>query len=177
MSMKRYFNIDVPRRHNICAKGEEVLQPGADYFSVITESDENCFSRADYCSDCWKHIDESSKIQEAVTYWKAKVPQKEEVKELYSSKNESAMALLKEFAGSGDDEERQQAFILALFLARQREIIQRKELKRDDGCEVLIYEVAETEEMIAVDKFSLSSLQIQKVQKALAEKMKGLCKV
>lgn len=173
MIQKRYFNIEVPKRQNICAKGQEILTPGSDCFSLVSEIEESCFSRYDYCPECWKQLEGSSEAVNAVTVWKSKVPEKEEAAKPSLDRDESALALLKKCAESPDQSERQEAFILALYLARRRLIIQRKEIPGEDGApDALLYEVAHNGELLVVNKQTLPSLQVEKVQQSLAKKMK-----
>lgn len=169
--MKTYFNLEIPKRNSMCSHGQELLTPGLEIYSVVVEGEEG-FVRFDYCETCWKGCREG--IQgEIVTSWKSLVPEVKQEKELFLSRDEAASALFKQMASSALEEERQQAYILALYLARRRQIYQRKEmLDQDNVCHV-VYEFADTEEAICIQKFELSTLPIEALQKTIAEKIKG----
>ncbi len=150
-------SIDIPRRAPLCALGNEPLQEGAVYYSVL-EAD---LQRRDYCSLCWEKVDHQN------PFWKSKVlPKAASQKRQLVDFSRYAFILLKEALSSGNADE---AFVLALYLARKRQLILRNEIERG-GERFFLYEVAETEEMLAVKRLDLSTLQAEQVQDALSKK-------
>lgn len=171
MSMKKYFNIDIPKRHSQCSHAKEELIPGNDMYSAIFH-EEQAFSREDYCSQCWTQLHKDQKIQKAVTYWKSVVPEKKETKEIFLDRDDKALALLKQFSKSEDPDELHQAMILAIYLSRRRKLYQRKEEANEEGTVVILYEAPQTQEFVAVKKIELQFIDIPKIQKMIANNLK-----
>lgn len=171
--MKSFFNIEIPKRNAKCSKEGEAFEPGAYYYSLVIEEDEQLLIRHDYCAACWaKILEDEGLLKDAVTHWKSIVPTKKDIKDLYANRDEKALALLKEAVKGLSEEDAQRAFVLSLYLARKKLIYLRKEVSSEDGHSLQLYEVAQTEEMIGVKKMALSSLQIEKVQKDIAQLLK-----
>ncbi|MCB1111848.1 MAG: hypothetical protein H7A37_08615 [Chlamydiales bacterium] len=167
--MKLPFQIEIPKRSAACCAGEERLEPGMDYFSILVDSDGDEFMREDYCSACWTAKAEN--LPDAMlTHWKSKViDQKQAQEDLFKSRDEKALALLKELSQSEEAEKQSEAFILCLYLARKRHLYHRKDI--DEG-QVGLYEVAATEEMLPIKKISLADIDAEKIQKEIARKLK-----
>lgn len=172
MKMKAYFNIDIPKRNSSCSKGAEPLTAGAEIFSLVVEGDEG-FLRFDYCPECWKTLEGSESVKDAVTSWKSIVPEVKQEKEVYANRNEAALALFKKTAHSEIEEERQHAYILSLYLARGRQIYLRKEMTDQQGTPCQVYEFADSEEVICIQRFDIANLPIEQIQKAIAQKIKA----
>lgn len=172
MKMKTYFNIEIPKRNSSCSSGQEPFTSGSEAYSLIVEGEEG-FVRYDYCPACWKAIEDSAEVKDAITSWKSVIPDVKQEKELFLSRDEAALALFKKIASSELEEERQQAYILSLFLARRRRLYQRKEMTHQNGILYLVYEFADTEEAICIQKYELSNLPIENIQKIIANKLKG----
>ncbi len=170
--MKTFFGIEIPKRNSQCAKAQEELKPGSEVFSVISQGDE-AFLRDDYCSDCWKTIQNDELINQAITHWRSITPEKKEQKELFLDRDQKALHMLKEMASSEAEEEQHQAYILALYLARRRQIYQRKEFQNEEGEWAVLYEVAGSHEIIPVRRFEFSELGIEGLQRSIAKKLKG----
>ncbi len=171
MSMKKYFNIDIPKRHSQCSHAQEELIPGNDMYSAIFEEGQ-ALSREDYCSQCWTQLQKEAKVHEAVTFWKSVVPEKKEVKEIYLDRDDKALALLNQFIQSENVDEMHQAMILALYLSRRRKLYRRKEETNDEGENVIIYEVAQAQEFVSVKKVDPQTIDIPKIQKMIAANLK-----
>ncbi|MCE5317837.1 MAG: hypothetical protein LLG04_10855 [Parachlamydia sp.] len=159
--------IDIPRRAQVCALGNESLGEGTQYYSALEEGPDRQVQRRDYCAACWEKV--SSKGHRA--FWKSKVLLKGCKKEAPKAVDFSryAFLLLKEALHADTEESREEAFVLALYLARKRQLILRNIMDR--GGEIYdLYEVVATEEMLAVKKMDLSTLKTEKVQDNLAKK-------
>lgn len=165
------FQIEIPKRASQCLKGGELLVQGMDYYSALIRSEnEQVYLRQDYCPKCWEQEGGSQSAQAMNSSWKSMVPLKKEGSELPKRRDERALYLLKDILSSQlSPDTMEEAFVLALYLARRRLIYLRQEMKRG-GKPFCIYEVAETEEMLCVPKISLSDLQVEKVQLELARK-------
>lgn len=166
------FAIEIPKRAACCAKGGEPLLQGADYYSALVKDEAaDAYQRQDYCVACWEKAGEHGVSPAVCSSWKSTIPLKKGASELPKRRDERALYLLKQALADQDSPYAvEEAFVLALFLARRRLIFLRQEIKREGKFPMSIYEVAETEEMLCVPKISLSDLQVEKVQLDLAKK-------
>lgn len=173
MTAPTLFFQAIPKRSQRCGFNQEVLEPGAEYYSVVMEDDNGQILRKDFCPTCWEASAKKDIFVKTKKYWKSKVPAKQV--ELPKSQNReiAAFELLRESIVSKKPEDQAEAFILALYLARKRMLYLRQQLRQADGSIMTIYEVAATEEMLAVKKLPLSQLEVVKVQQRLATKLKG----
>jgi len=165
--------IEIPRRNGLCAHCQQPLQPGTPYFSVLLdETKEGVYTRLDYKADCWKQEGLQQSYQKARSIWKAKVPLKKDLSELPKQRDARALFLLKESLANHAPESYAESFVLSLYLARRRKIAMRQESFFSDGHPASLYEVYETEEMLLVPKLALSNLEVEKIQLAIAAKLK-----
>lgn len=146
--------LKIPRRQSICNRGGELFQPGMEFFSHLYEGEKGEWVRKDFCLACHE------KTVDTVGFWKGKVPHPKE-KKLPVERNARALALLRIALESGAEED---AFVLGLFLARARLIVARQEVEGR-----ILYEILETEEMVAVPRLALSTLEIATIQTRLAQ--------
>lgn len=166
--MKPVFQLEIPKRGNQCAQGNEPLTPGMDYYSVLVDDEELGLKRLDYCPACWEKIKNEVKAR---SQWKAKVVAKKEEAPIHLNRDEKIMYLLKESMKLDTPEAHAETFVLALFLARRRILYLRQEVKEDDSI-MQIYEEAATEDMLTIRKIQLSQLQTDKIQLDVAKKLK-----
>ena len=172
MSVKASFKITIPRRSSSCGGCAARFDAGDRYVSLVNEDEESPdgFIRHDYCSPCWEKEDPS--VSPAVQ-WKGRIPPKKVVDPYADlSRDERAFAILREVLASEEEGAAEEAFVLALYLGRKRQLLTRK-LFQQEGHQFQLYEVSKTEEMLAVPHFDLATLDISAVQKRVAEKMKG----
>ncbi len=166
--MKAVFQLEIPRRGNQCAHGNEPMTPGMEYFSVLVEDAELGLKRLDYCPTCWQKIKDEIKPR---SQWKAKVVAKKDETPIHLNRDERILYLLKESMKLDTPEAHAETFVLALFLARRRLLYLRQEVK-EEGQIMQIYEEAATEEMLTIRKMELSQLQTDKIQLEVAKKLK-----
>lgn len=163
--------IEIPRRSHICLLRQEPFLPGMEYYSVLLVDEAHggkSYIRKDYCATCWQKI-EKEKIH---SHWKGKIPKKPPKKEP-QDQTEKALELLRAALQNPEEESQQEAFILALFLARKKKLHLRQEMKGENGEFFFIYEANDTEEMFAVKRAELSKQQIEKIQNDLSQKLQG----
>lgn len=170
MSSKGAFQIVIPRRAPTCSRAFEPFTPGMEFHSVLKEGDDGEYVRLDYCLKCWEKHREESAQEQIASSWESTVPLKKEASDLPKQRDARALYLLKETLNHSDSDSIAEAFVLSLYLARRRRLLSRQEMKLADGRPAMVYEVAETEEMLCVPKLPLSELQVEKVQQALAKK-------
>lgn len=167
------FQIEIPRRSQICAHGQEPLEPGDEFYSVLWNGEnERQLIRQDYCVACWEKVINQESFRVMRSYWKSKIPLKKESIALPKQRDERAFYLLKEALKSDSLDDQTEAFILALYLARKRLLVLRQELPQLNGDIGLLYEHQVSEELLCVKKFPLSGLQTEKIQLKLATKFK-----
>lgn len=171
-TIRSYYHLEIPKRGPHCFRGSEAFQPKEKYHSLLLEGEEGQFCRQDFCLKCWEAVSAEEAPEAMVTSWQGTVPAEIEKVDEFLSRDQKAMALLKEMIAEDTPENRQYGFILALYLARKRHIAMRKEITLNDGQKALLYEVMETEEMLCVRKLDLPHLEIDKIQKALAVKLR-----
>lgn len=161
MATKNQFQIVVPRRSQTCSQCGEKFAGGMSYYSSVAESEEEEVVRSDTCEGCWKGS--------TGVYWKGRVPVKEE-KAKYADldRDDRALAILKDCLREEGEAAKEEAFVLSLYLARQRRLLSRKALNDQQ-----LYEVQGTEEILAIPILPLSSLQVEQVQGRIAEKLQG----
>ena len=165
------FQIEIPKRDSQCSLGGELMAPGLEYYSAlkINEGQES-YKRLDYCVPCFERLQKENKRGSYIgSFWKSTVPKKQALSELPKKKDDQALLLLKEALSSSEDLAEEEAFLLSLYLARRRKITYRQELLRF-GKIFSLYEVVETEEMLAIPKIDLSLLEIKTLQIKLAKK-------
>ena len=170
--MGLFFKVDLPKRARKCAGDGQFLVAGETCYSLLKEApadEKEPYVRHDYCKNCWSRL--QIDLDTVVTHWKGRVPH-EEAQIPDRTKEERALALLKELIAADNYEAHQQAYILALFLVRQRLLALRRELVQDDGTPVQLYEAVETEEMFCLKKIDIASLPVVAIQKALASQLR-----
>lgn len=164
-----FLQVNIPKRSTLCAAGQETIEPGSIYYSILVEENQE-ISRRDFCSSCWAKF-ESSKTLPAEIYWKSKAIVQKKEKAKPQDRETRALEFLKEALHLNSAAAKSEAFILALFLARRRWLYLRQQIMQEDGQRLFLYEVAATEEMLAIPRIALSPADIQQVQKCIADKL------
>lgn len=169
--ISKFLQLEIPKRAKNCTKGGEEFVVGDDYFSVL-DSDKEGFIREDFCLGCWAEA-KKEWVNRAEIHWKSKVVQVKPISECKEEKtrDEKALELLKGAVMGLSQEEDEDAFLLALYLARRRFLYLRKEKQTAEG-HFCFYEEAETEEMLCVKKVYLSASRITNAQQRLAIKLR-----
>lgn len=160
--------IDIPRRSRNCVKGQEPFSPGSLYYSRLVPAKEGEYSREDFCPECWKTEESESSHEAGKVHWKGLVPKKTALEKKADSQ-EKALEALKNALDGPEEEDKKEALLIALFLQRKKVLISRGELSKK-GAVRFLFEVAETEEMIAVPKVLLTSGDAQ-LQARIAERL------
>ncbi len=167
------FQIEIPRRAAHCMHGQEAFVPEMEYYSILLPNNEKGYQRYDFCVTCWEKAAKEQFQAAAKTAWKAKVATKNEVEDLSTkTRDEKAFYLLKEALQHPSQENWAETFVLALYLARRRILYLRQELPQDDGSTLCVYEVGATEEMLSILRRSLIGVNLEEIQKKIAEKLK-----
>ena len=159
---------EIPRRSRECLSCGIPFKPEMNYVSAVAEQGEG-WERKDFCLKCWESSD--SRREGSSTYWKATVPKKTK-KEISIERETRALQLLKEAVAN--EQQTGEAYILALFLVRRRWLILRKEMTQENDQTLGLYEIPTTEEIIPVRKIDLNTIEIETIQKQIAQKLESL---
>lgn len=154
--------IQIPKRSSTCSIGLEPFEPGVVYFSLLKENEKSEVERKDFCSACWENTHE--KHAQSIKYWKSKVVKKN-VNAPPPTKNAQILQMLK--SSIELEENVEESFVLALYLARMKVLILRKEMRDKDSI-LQVYEVAQTEEILVVKKIEISKLKTHEIQTKIA---------
>lgn len=170
--MNSLFQLEIPKRSAQCAHQGERLLPGMDIYSLLVEEgEERRLTRRDFCSACWTEVCESQCRQPSARgYWKSKIEKRKAADG--SSRVERALILLRHLLQSPESPEAE-IFVLCLFLSHARQIALRQEFQKD-GYPYHLYEILRKEEFITVKVIALSQVQIEILQKSLAEQLQSV---
>ncbi len=167
------FQFHIPKRNAQCCKCNSPLEPSMTYFSSIGEENKE-IKRHDYCLPCWNEMISMNDLQNnptKKTHWKSIVAAKCSISKPPHNRQEKALELLKLALASDQKDDHEEAFVLALYLARSRLLYLRQQFNREDGCKISLYEVGATEEIIGVQKLELSRLNIAQIQNRISTKL------
>lgn len=168
----KIFQIEIPHRSKVCAQQGEDFVAGTPYFSILFE-EEKQFLRKDFCAACWENSAKLEWSHKIDGYWRSTVSAKkvDPMPKQEKNRDERALDLFRQALASSSVEDCEEAFVLALYLARRKFLYARQERAREKE-QITLYEVAETEEMLAVRKMSLTPEQIASIQQRLAVKLR-----
>lgn len=160
-----YF-IEIPKSSHICSKGSEPLA-GSEYYSALFENDEvGCLDRKDFCLNCWKVFIQEEAFSQTKSFWKSRMPEKGPEKPP-KNRQEHVFASLETLLKQDSDESRRLAYMLTLFLARQRLLALRQEVELD-GYKCGLYEILQQGIMLCVKKVNLKELESPDLQLKVA---------
>lgn len=168
--MNSLFQLDIPKRKTQCAHQGERLLPGMEIYSLLLEEAPERLSRLDFCSTCWKQVRGlQSEHPSARGYWKSKIEKRKEAKT--SSRVERAFALLDDLQRATELREAE-IFVLCLFLSHARQLSLRQEFQKE-GSTYHLYEILHKEEFLTIKVIQLSDIQVENLQKSLADQLVG----
>ena len=111
-----FFQIEIPKRAATCMQGNEFLEVGMEYYSLLMPDENKGYKRFDYCLSCWEGIAKEKFSAGAKTAWKAKIASKKEVEDLSDkTRDEKAFYLLKNALADAHTEEWEETFTCPLF--------------------------------------------------------------
>lgn len=170
--MNSLFQLEIPKRSAQCAHQGERLLPGMEIYSLlIEEGKEQHIARRDFCSACWSQIRTAQcEHPSARGYWKSTIEKRKATEG--SSRVERALALLRTLQQAAEPQETE-IFVLCLFLSHARQLALRQEFQKE-GCTYHLYEIVRKEEFLTVKVINLSQVQIEALQKSLAEQLQSI---
>lgn len=163
--MNPFLQLDIPKRSLACEKGGERLTPGTEYFSLITDGENDTIVRHDFCSKCWI----PPQVDKKQTYWKSSIEAKTENLPGSQSRIEKALTLLKKLLLEPQGKENE-IFVLAIYLAHARKLTLRKEFE-EQGIGYSLYEIMHQDEFVTIKRVDLSLLETTALQKTLSQQL------
>ncbi|MFA6915306.1 MAG: hypothetical protein WC222_02835 [Parachlamydiales bacterium] len=161
MSRREYQPYFIPRRNARCVGCHQLFNPEQTYYSSILEQLDGTVTRQDHCTAC------RTSGAECDVAWQGKIPPSATAFVNEAARCEKALELLRTFTQSEDPEEKNQAFVLALYLERRKQIVLRKEIWEGTKVATLLYEYLETGEMLHVPKVALDKIDLTLVAQQL----------
>lgn len=160
------FLIEIPKRSRHCQKGEEPFTKGMEYFALLKKDEEGNYVRCDYCKKCFEELNVTDQ-----PYWKGKVSDQDILPENDLAREDLALECLREAINKDTKEDREDAFILSLYLVRKKILAFRQTLTKLEGSKIFLYEVLENEELLAVPEVAYSTINVKEVQSRVAMKL------
>lgn len=162
--------LDIPKRQAQCSGGDHFFQKGDRCYTLVTLSAAT-WKRQDLCQHCWNKLCEEELSDQVRSYWNTQITGKEPEAEQPKHKEGRALALLKEALLTRSATSEQEAFVLALYLARKKSLSLRQQVEQL-GETIYLFESTATEELIPVKKVTINPDQVAVLQQRLAEMLK-----
>lgn len=169
--------IQLPRPSKACLQCQAGFSVGLEYFSVVHGDDftpsktkANPLQRSDFCLACWDKLRSENSTQALGACWKTRVATTKEPLPKAQKRVEIALELLQGANHADHDLSQAEIFFLALYLARQRQLLYRKEIEKE-GERYQLFEIVETEEILAVKKIDLRHVDLNQLQMSLATRL------
>lgn len=167
-----FVPIEIPRRTPCCARGGEKLVPGMDYYSLLVEQENKQIFRQDFCCACWDASFKERQDALGQGYWKSRIEAKKETDRSHLSKRVAKAYSLLETVLQQPKGQEAKIFILALFLARAKQLILRREWK-EDRQRYYLYEMAGEEKLLTIKHMDISPREIAQLEQSLTEQFKN----
>lgn len=158
--------IEIPKRQDNCSASQHLFKGGDQCFTFLYQENEK-WKRQDLCEECWHSLKAKGLPANTKTYWQVKIPEKTPKELTFKHKEEKALHLLKKALSDSTTTSHCEAFVLALYLARKKQLQLRQELDQL-GEQVYLFEVLATEELLAVKKMHLTVEEIKILQNKIA---------
>ncbi len=111
----------------VCAVTQRTLQPGEEFYAVLFDTPDG-FDRRDYSAAVWENPPENY-----FSYWKSRVPQKQEKKRLFVN-NDVMVDLLLRLTDREEEVKQHFRFVLSLILMRKR-LLKYEQTVHEEGIE------------------------------------------
>ncbi len=122
---------EITQGEGACRQCARSLEEGEEYFSAIYDRGAT-FERRDFCLTCW----ESTPKQDVFSFWKTRIPLKEEKPKKYVD-DEIILDFFRKLENETEPSKRNFRYVLALFLMR-RKVLKLKDIVRDQTGEALL---------------------------------------
>ena len=153
----------VERGERRCQGCEAQFQEGDEYYSALLDHGVE-FERRDYCHKCW---DQAREGAQTFSFWKTRIPFKEEEKKLFVDD-----AVIFEFFERLENEQEASRvnfrYLLALILMRKKGL-KFTDIQHEGGDEFLILKQPKTDREFRVFNPRLSEEQLEQVQQDIGQ--------
>lgn len=159
--------IDFPKRQAQCSADGHIFLTGEKYHTLVFYAEKG-WQRKDLCVNCWTQLQQEPSPAPQCS-WQSSIAEKPKKEEPPKHKDERALALFKEKSIDLTQESSQEAYVLALYLARKKILLKKQEI--DQGGERFsVYETAGDEAIFAIRQWSFD----QGTAAALQQRIAGL---
>ena len=156
---------EVAHRTGVCAVTQRTLQPGDQFYAVLFDTPDG-FERRDFSSEAWENPPENY-----FSYWKSRVPPKQEKKRLFVN-NDVMVDLLLRLSDRAEEVKQHFRFVLSLILMRKR-LLKYEETVHEEGIEYWHMRLARDQSMHAIVNPRMTDDQIAAVSAELGAILHG----
>ncbi len=153
---------DVHRSKRRCSTTDRLFEPGERYVSVLVEAGDG-YARHDYCLEQWKELS-----LESIGWWYSRVPEKNS-KQVYWAPNDVLLAYFEHMLENQPPSTT--LFVLGIALVRRKVLKMGPNEIDDDGVNVMVLEVPNSEKMYRVPICEPSPEEISTIQAELSEQL------
>ncbi len=159
---------ELPARLSLCSTCQKQFEPGDEYVSELKGDPHRGYTRSDYCQHCWQAAPKEKKLSHARGNWRARVPLREKNQTEQAPKiwSEHALRWLKQHINDPSADQ-PAMFVLAMLLVREKILILRQEIQGLAEERLQLYEIAATEELLAIPKLQASKLPFNEIYERL----------
>jgi hypothetical protein len=156
---------NVGKTAGTCCVTQKQLVENEEHYSALFETNEG-FERRDYCLEAW-----AGPPDEAICFWKARVPAKEEKKRMFVD-DDVLMNFFMRLADAEDPLKLNFRFVLGLILMRKR-LLKYEQTVREDNAEFWVMQFVKDKTPHRVLNPSLDDAQIREVSGQLTAILHG----
>ena len=156
---------EIAHQTGVCAVTQRTLQPGEQFYAVLFETPDG-FERRDYSAEAWENPPEHS-----FSYWKSRVPQKQEKKRLFVN-NDVMIDILLRLADREEEVKQHFRFVLSLILMRKR-LLKYEQTVHEEGVEFWHMRLTRDQSLQAVVNPRMTDDQIAVVSAELGAILHG----
>jgi len=146
-----------------CFQCESLFKEGSEYYSALLDKGSE-FERHDYCFKCW---DESSEGSGWFSFWKTKIPQKEEQRRLLAD-DDVLWDFFLRLENDPDPSRQQFCYLLSLILMRKK-LLKFEDIEKQDGKEYLILRQPKENRFFQILNPHLTEEQLDEVKEQMGQ--------
>lgn len=156
---------EIAHQTGVCAVTQRTLRPGEQFYAVLFDTPDG-FERRDYSAEAWQNPPEGY-----FSYWKSRVPQKQERKRLFVN-NDVMVDLLLRLTDREEEVKQHFRFVLSLILMRKR-LLKYEQTVHEDGIEYWHMRLTRDQSMHAIVNPRMTDDQIAAVSAELGAILHG----
>jgi hypothetical protein len=153
---------EIKKTKGFCYGTQRELEPGEEYFAVLTENEEGGLERRDFSIEYW-----SRNRPEVFYFWKSRIPLPEESRKTFID-DEMLLEFYERLDGKNNEEKINFRYILALILMRKR-ILKYQNSQTSGGVEIWNMRTAGTNKTSKLIKPELSPERIDALTENIQE--------